>query len=157
MAFGALFASFGTMVEIRRETPKTYRSKKNMKKVLLILVIFVSLNSAQAVSNNYFVEKGIPNIIRGLDSNIDGLIESCIYQSVLLKNKYPGLYYGGILSKLKYLSSNGSSIKIRYQAHLAYLYIKNTDQFGEIDLNINSDPEDNFKILINQIERLARK
>ncbi len=128
-----------------------------MKKVLLIIAMFVSLSATKAVSNNYFVEKGIPNIVRGLDSNIDGLIESCIYQSVILKNKYPEFNYGGILSKLKNLSLNGASIKIRYQAHLAFLYIKNTDQFGEIDLNINADPEDNFRILTNKIERLASR
>ncbi len=128
-----------------------------MKKVLLIIVMLVSLSATKAVSNNYFVEKGIPNIVRGLDSNIDGLIESCIYQSVMLKNKYPEFNYGGILSKLKGLSLNGSSIKIRYQAHLAYLYIKNTEQFGEVNLNLDANPEDNFRILTNKIERLASR
>ncbi len=128
-----------------------------MKKILLIIAMLVSLSVTKAVSNNYYVEKGIPNIVRGLDSNIDGLIESCIYQSVMLKNKYPEFNYNGILSKLKSLSLNGASIKIRYQAHLAYLYIKNTDQFGEVNLNLDADPEDNFRTLINKIERLASR
>ena len=126
-----------------------------MKKVLLIVFLLVSVEFASAKTTNYFVEKGIPNIVKGMESDINGLVESCIYQSILLKNKYPELNFNKVVSTLKDLSINGSTVKIRYQAHLAFLYIKNADLFNDLNFRLDQDPEDNYKSISGTIERLA--
>ncbi len=128
-----------------------------MKKILLIILLIVSLHNAEAKNIKYYVEKGIPNIVIGLNSNVDGLVESCIYQSIMLKNKYPDFNYSKVIAQLKELSINGKSVKIRYTAHLAYTYIKDYNQFENIELRSDSLPEENFKVLINQIEKLASR
>ncbi len=126
-----------------------------MKKVLLIVFLLVSTGLASAKSSDYFVEKGIPNIVKGMESDINGLVESCIYQSILLKNKYPELNYNKVVTTLKDLSINGSTVKIRYQAHLAFLYIKNADLFNDLNFYLDQNPEDNYKSISGTIERLA--
>ena len=126
-----------------------------MKKVLLIVFLLVSVEVANAKATNYFVERGIPNIVKGMESDINGLVESCIYQSILLKNKYPELNYNKVVTTLKDLSINGATVKIRYEAHLAFLYIKNIDLFNDLNFRLNSEPEDNFKSISGTIERLA--
>ncbi|MFH0735370.1 MAG: hypothetical protein V1773_11295 [bacterium] len=126
-----------------------------MKKVLLIVFLLVSAGFANAKVPNYFVEKGIPNIVKGMESDVTGLVESCIYQSILLKNKYPELNFNNVVTTLKDLSINGATVKIRYQAHLAFLYIKNISLFNDLNFLLNSEPEDNFRSISGTIERLA--
>ncbi len=127
-----------------------------MKKVLYILVFVLSANFVEAKAPSYFVEKGIPNIIRGMESDINGLVESCIYQSVLLKNKYPELNFNNVVKSLKELSLNGQTVRIRYQAHLAFLYIKNAELFNDLKFQIDEDSDESFKSISNTIERLAK-
>ncbi len=127
-----------------------------MKKVLYIMMFLVAANFVSAKEPSYFVEKGIPNIVRGMESNINGLVESCIYQSVLLKNKYPELNFNKVVKSLKELSLNGQTVKIRYQAHLAFLYIKNSELFNNLNFQIDEDPETSFKNISGTIERIAQ-
>lgn len=128
-----------------------------MKKLLLVLLLLASLHNVEAKNIKYYIEKGIPNIVIGLNSNIDGLVESCIYQSIMLKSKYPDIDYNKVIAQLKELSINGKTVKIRYTAHLAYTYLKDYPQFEQVELKNNAMPEENFKVLISQIEKLASR
>lgn len=127
-----------------------------MKKVLYLLMFFVAVNFVSAKVPSYFAEKGIPNIVIGMESNVNGLVESCIYQSVLLKNKYPELNFNKVVKSLKELSLNGQTVRIRYQAHLAFLYIKNAELFNDLKFQIDEDPDESFKSISGTIERLAK-
>jgi len=127
-----------------------------MKKLLIIMALFTAVNTADAQPETYFLEKALPNLVNGMESHVDGLIESCIYQSILLKNKHPKLDYKRVINKLKDLSINGSSVKIRYQAHLAFLYIKNSELFDDLNLKLDSEPTENFRVISSTIERIAK-
>ena len=129
---------------------------KNMKTkitVLLILLV-VTLNvSAQeySVSDN-FLSRAEKNFIATMNSDVNSLVESAIFNMLLFKNKFPEWDFESIISKLNSLAVEGKTLPIRYKAQLASIYINYSEMFSNIKIIEKDNPTKYFRLISEKIE-----
>ncbi len=68
--------------------------------------------------------KTIPS---SLESNIPGVVESSIYNAIIVKNYYPEGNYSEIIDKLNDISKGNADPAIRAKAHLASIYLNSNN------------------------------
>jgi hypothetical protein len=99
--------------------------------VLLFSIIVLSTNSfAQPTAdhlNPKVLKLGLRVIPVNLDSQIPGIIESSIYDVVLLKYYFPNQDFSNIVDKLNDIAKGNSNPSIRYKAQLASTYLNDTN------------------------------
>lgn len=96
------------------------------------------------------------NYLKALESDNDGLVESAIYNSLMLNIKHPDFDITPIVNKLQELALKGDSHVIRYKAYLSLSYLKEQDKFvGAKELARlleYDDPNEFFVFLDKQIK-----
>jgi len=81
--------------------------------------------------------------LMALNSGNSGLVESAIFNSLMLSVKYPEFDIRPIKSRLKKLAIEGESHIIRYKAYLGITFLENRDAFeGAEELASLLDYED---------------
>lgn len=103
--------------------------KKKILDVVLAFVISAAVFSANAeVKSQYkfsdaFYQKTLKVFQSSLESDIPGIVESTIYNVVVLKKYYPSADYNKIVNELNDIAVDNASPAIRYKAHLASMYL----------------------------------
>ncbi len=68
-------------------------------------------------------------LIYGLSSNVKGVVESSIFNSVNFKAAYPHFYSESVVEKLGRIVLEEDNHSLRYRAYLALSYYRSPDQF----------------------------
>lgn len=102
------------------------------------------------------IERALTAFQRGLNHPVPAIVESAMFNLLVLKIDYPELEYKKILKKLDVLSLNGKTSVIRYKAHLTAEFIKNPSLLAEVetsDFNKYMDVEkaDQFYIALSNV------
>ena len=79
-------------------------------------------------------EKGL---ISGLSSDVQGVVESSIYNAVNYKIAYPEFTSVKVIEELNRVALNGVNHSVRYRAYLALAYYKNQSDFDSPDTLIS--------------------
>lgn len=123
-------------------------------------VILVSSNVAPVrvlyKSNGKRIEKALVAYQRILNHPVSAIVESAMFNLLVLKIDYPELEYKQVLKKLDELSLNGKTSVIRYKAHLTSEFIKNPSLLTEVeasDFNKYMDVEkaDQFYLALSNV------
>jgi len=103
-----------------------------------------------------YLEKAKKNYVKALQSDNSGLIESAIFNSLMLTVKHPDFNISTIEAELKKLAVNSNIHTIRYKAYLALTFIDNRDEFKgakELAKLMNyQSPDDFFSYLDSEIK-----
>ena len=96
------------------------------------------------------------NYLKALNSDNNGLVESAIYNSLMLNIQHPEFDITPIVKKLQDLALNGDTHLIRYKAYLSISYLKDSDEFVGTDelarLLEYENPNEFFGFLDKQIK-----
>jgi hypothetical protein len=102
---------------------------KNSYKLLLTLIsaaiVFTGSSFAQdaKVPKQSVVEKAFKVFPASLESDYQGIVESTIYNVILLKKYYPTENYSVFIKKLNEIAEENTDPGLRYKAHLASIYL----------------------------------
>jgi hypothetical protein len=121
--------------------------------VIITAAVFFSVSAyAQSANMESVAEKAFKVCPASLNSDIPGIVESTIYNIVLIKKYYPNANYSPIVEKLNEIAEENPNLSIRFKAHLASIYLG----FSE---GINIQPEFNtydheylFREITDQLE-----
>lgn len=124
------------------------------------VIIFSAKTSAQgdkednvkAVDETVMAQRAFKIIPASLESDIPGIVESTIYNTVVTKKYFPGGDYSGIISKLNEIGEKSPDPSIRYKAHLASIYLNFS---GMIDVKVKHNVFDHeyiFRQIADQLE-----
>lgn len=128
---------------------------------ILATVAFVTLNFAynqeQQKRFSTFeqrLESAKQNVLRGLQSENTGLIESCIKMAAKIKLKAPSLDVGKLHETLDELSITHPSATVRYKAYIASTICDDPEWYAQ-DKNIVAADDEQF--FIHAARRLQQK
>ncbi len=104
---------------------------RSMFVMLFVVVIFSLTNYAQgndnATGKAAIAKKAFEVCPPSLNSDIPGIVESTIYNIILIKKYYPSADYSSIIKKLDKIAETNSDPSIRFKAHLASIYLGFSD------------------------------
>jgi len=136
---------------------------KNIFKLVAILFASVILSSFNLYGQDdemptpkqTILDKAYKVCPVSLESDIQGIVESSIYNVILLKKYYPTADYSWIIDKLNEISEKNTNPSIRFKAHLASTYLN----FSSL-INVQPkshkmyevDPEYIYKQIADQLE-----
>lgn len=96
----------------------------------------VTLNDEQ-IAQNERIEK---SLVYGLTSDVPGVMESVLFNSVHYKLIYPEFASEKVEQMIKQIALEGPNQTLRYKAYLTLVFHKNRDQFGKSeDLMVKID------------------
>ncbi len=129
---------------------------KQIKKIL-VLVLFLALSlelSAQTRSlSNDYLERAEKNSIITMDSDLNSLVESVIFNMLIFKDNFPNWEYDSIVGKLNELAVTGRTVSIRYKAQLASMFISNPEMFNDMKIIEKENPNKYFLEIASRVER----
>ena len=132
-------------------------------KVLYSLILVV-LYSAVVFSANLYshgnetnkeqlrAEKAFKSIPSSLESNIPGIVESSIYNAIVVKNYYREANYDEIIDRLNEISEKNLDPVIRIKAHLATIYLNSSDIINVVPKHNALEHEYIFKQITQQLD-----
>ena len=132
---------------------------KLLYSLILILLYFavvfssnVYANGKEIVMEEIRAEKAFKTIPSSLESNIPGIVESTIYNTIVIKNYYPEGNYSDIIDKLNEISKENADPAIRIKAHLASIYL-NSNNIITVEPKHNAfDHEYIFRQITQQLD-----
>ncbi len=102
----------------------------NTLAVLITSVLILSASSfaqpASAHLSNNVLKLSLKAFPSNLESNVPGVVESTIYDAVLLKYYFPKADYSEIIDRLNDIAKKNNDASIRYKAQLASTYLSDT-------------------------------
>ena len=119
--------------------------------ITLVLLLSVGTINAKGLEKKG-LEGALKNSVAGLDSDINGLVESVIYNVTVFKSVYPNENYKDIVEKLNELAVEGPTPAIRYKAQLASLYINYYSMFDGLKINNEQDVDKYFRTISTELE-----
>lgn len=114
--------------------------KRNIYKAVAMVLMVLVLGStafAQPTERQYsesVFNQGMKVFPVSLKSEIPGIVESTIYNIVVLKSYFPDANYNKVIYELNKIANDNVNPSIRYKAHLASMYLT----FGK-NIKINPD------------------
>jgi hypothetical protein len=99
------------------------------------------------------LEKAAANYAAGLKSGVDGLVESSITYSTLLRVAAPELDLCGIRAELDKIATSGNTPAIRYKAYLASIVFENPQAFQNAFGNEDADGNQLFGMVAEHVSR----
>lgn len=122
----------------------------------LIVIVLAGLFSANAFAQDpdwtARAKKAYEVCSSSLNSDIPGIVESSIYNAILIKKYYPGANYSSIISKLNRIAEDNADPSIRFKAHLASIYLTFTDGISIKPKHDTFDHEYLFRQIADQLE-----
>ena len=106
----------------------------------------------KAVDETVMAQRAFKIIPTSLESEIPGIVESTIYNTVVTKKYFPRGDYSGIIRKLNEIGEKDPDPSIRYKAHLASIYLNFS---GMIDVKVKHNVFDHeyiFRQIADQLE-----
>lgn len=122
--------------------------------LLSVMMIFVQQLGAQEYHlSQVKLKRAIEAYEWSLQNSHTAIVESSIYNVILLKHYYPRQNYDGIQGVLGKLAMNGATPVIRSKAYMAMMYINYPDLFENIDLKAGiEDASPYFRQILDNIE-----
>ena len=112
---------------------------KAIAKTLTLVILFTFFENNVAAQVPNYSDETLKNVekmsIQSMDSDMNSLVESVIFNMVAFKVYRPDWDFDEILTKLNDLSLNGNSVTIRYKAQLASLFISHYSMFDSVIAN----------------------
>ena len=96
------------------------------------VIVFETKDSTvvtQSTDEAKLFEKFENALLYGLSSDVSGVVESSLFNSVNFKAAYPNFTSANVVEKLKRIAVEGDSHSLRYRAYLALSYYRYPDQF----------------------------
>ncbi len=84
--------------------------------------------------NEKKLERAIEAYQRGLNHSMSAIVESSMFNLLVLKIDYPETDFTTVLKKLDNLSIYGKTSAIRYKAHVTNAFIKDPTLFLDVDV-----------------------
>jgi hypothetical protein len=124
---------------------------------LLIIAAFIAIFSktvfAQEVRSQEYLDKAITAYQECLTNETNGVVESAIYNVIVMKSYYPAQDYSDLVYKINKIAAKGNTAKLRYKAQLASLYFEYPALFEGMEFEKSAEnPEVNFKKISERIE-----
>ena len=121
---------------------------RTIKYVIIAFVIALTGTATQATAQSaasqisevkemYSIEKNHDfsdlekTLLFGLNSDVNGVIESALFNAVSYKIVYPNFESNRVLTKLSQIALEGASHSLRFKAYLTLEYYQNQDDFNE--------------------------
>ena len=135
----------------------------NMKKVVLSLVLvvfavltFTATNFGEQKTSalrRKMIENAMQVFPSSLNLAVPGVVESTIYNIVLVKNYYPNENYSKIIKALNKVAQSDDDPSIRFKAHLALIYLTDGSNIELKPIHDTYDHEYIFKQISEQLEK----
>jgi hypothetical protein len=130
--------------------------KALVSKTMAIVLLFVFTTGifAQVPTAEQFINKAKKNYLLSMDSNYNSVIESAIFVSMEMKDRYPEFDYSKLVDRFNELAIEGNTPTLRYKAQLASLYFNFYPMFSDIKIVNKENPEMFFKKISERLEQL---
>ncbi len=122
-----------------------------------VLLFALATNiSAQEPKVGQFISKAKQNYLRSMDSDYNSIVESAIFITMEMKDRYPEFDYSTLIDRFNELAVEGNTPLLRYKAQLASLYFNFYPMFSDIKISV--EDKDNPQLFFKQIsERLGQR
>lgn len=120
--------------------------------VLLILVFAATAFAQEPYKTKPYTEKLLNSTLHALNNELPAIVESSLFITLELKDRYPEQNYKKIVDRLEDLSKEGPTLAIRYKAGLAAIYYNYYDQFKDIKILDNENPDQYFSLIASRIQ-----
>ena len=111
-----------------------------------LLGIFTKTAFSQEQKSQEYLEKAIVAYEHSLDFKMPSVVESAIYNVIVMKKFYPDEDYSDLVDTINDLVADGKTPTLRYKAQLASLYFEYPQLFKNIEFkNTKEKPEFYFK------------
>ena len=134
-----------------------------MKKVVYNMVLVVSAVLAitstnfSEQKNNALNKQVIENALRefpnSLKTGVPGIIESTIYNIVLVKKYFPNEDYNNVIKALSKVAQSSDDPSLKFKAHLALIYLTYGSDIELKPIRDTYDHEYIFKQISEQLEK----
>lgn len=134
-----------------------------MKKVVynMVLVVFAVLAITSTnfgeQKNNALNKQVIENALRefpnSLKTGVPGIIESTIYNIVLVKKYFPNEDYNNVIKALSKVAQSDDDPSLKFKAHLALIYLTYGSDIELKPIRDTYDHEYIFKQISEQLEK----
>lgn len=124
----------------------------NLFAALLILVFTATAFAQEPGKVKPFNNKAVAGTLNALNNDLPAVVESSLFITLELKDRYPQENYKKIIDRLEDLSQNGPTLAIRYKAGLAAIYYNYYDQFKDIKISDKENPDLYFKTIATRIQ-----
>lgn len=109
--------------------------------VFLALVFSASVFANGPKKDEQYINKVKSSYLKTLNSDYNSIVESSIFITMNVKNRYPSENYDELIEKLNELAVEGKTPTIRYKAQLASLYFNYQNLFDNIKFTDKEHPE----------------
>src|SRR5690554_3781268 len=106
------------------------KTVKSISLLFVLLFLATGLNFAQGPEKTKLVTV---NLINSLEHEVEGVVESSIYNTLFLQKYYPDADINKVIKKLNDVAKDSESPSLRYKAQLASLYLAYYNN-GELNL-----------------------
>ena len=129
--------------------------KAVISKAMVIVLMFVFSTSifAQGPKAEQFINKAKENYLRSMDSDYNSVVESTIFVTMEMKDRYPEFDYSKLIDRFNELAIEGNTPTLRYKAQLASLYFNFYSMFSDIKIVNKENPEIFFKQISERLEQ----
>ena len=121
--------------------------------VIVLLFAFSTSVFAQEPKAEQFINKAKVNYLRSLDSDLNSIVESAIFITMEMKDRYPDYNYSKLIDRFNELAIEGNTPVLRYKAQLASLYFNFYPMFSDIKVVDKENPDLFFKQLTERLEQ----
>jgi hypothetical protein len=87
------------------------------------------VNEMNSIEKNHDFSDLEKTLLFGLNSDVNGVIESALFNAVSYKIVYPNFESKRVLSKLSQIALEGASHSLRFKAYLTLEYYQNQHEF----------------------------
>ncbi|MCL4549413.1 MAG: hypothetical protein M1495_12685 [Bacteroidetes bacterium] len=123
--------------------------------IVFLILTFAATSFAQEPGKvRPFNNKMAAGALNAMNNDVPAIVESSLFVTLQLKDRYPQENYKKIIDRLEDLSQNGKTLAIRYKAGLATIYYKYYDQFKDIKISDKDkeNPDLYFKSIAGRIQ-----
>ena len=113
----------------------------------------VTLNDEQIAQN----ERIESSLVYGLTSDVPGVVESVLFNTVHYIVKYPSFTSEKVERVINKIALEGSSHTLRYKAYLTLSFYKNQSQFGEPEVLLAKIDNRNQSQIFNYLNEKVQK
>ena len=130
-----------------------------MKKLVLFVVIAVvalsmvaNVNAKNRYNQQWLLNRAEENYVMLCNQGYESVMESVIFNVIMMKNNYPDFNYDKIINALDKLAKDHESVTVQHKAYIASVYLRHSELF-KLPATINKqNPNACFKAMALDLE-----
>ncbi|MBD3226255.1 MAG: hypothetical protein GF313_16120 [Caldithrix sp.] len=130
---------------------------KNYFFTFVMLVMVYTVNASFAMNPTIDVEEAKATYCLALDNQVDGVVESAIFNLMLLKRNFPEHNYTDVQKKLANIVKQSQNKTMCTKAYVALSYLKYPERFAWLDRLAQQNPKEAFTQLCTELEKQTSK